>query len=436
MDLEEKVKGIYDNIMEKPNKIFEIFKDYFGESYVDMQGFPDIDKVLRIINFSIQSVYSWESLLGLYKDTGVSIKESVVESLKVFWKEDRPIKELLDYIPDDGDLILKRTIIGLHSSDFNNIYILIYYPEVRVTNEFDKSIDIQGLYVKVSFNYRGNSRGYFTMNRSKYSIDQFRSGYLHSHISSIPTSDFTHFQSPCLGAGPINRTLGTLITSYDEPMWQLLCLEIDRFVRTESVSGIPYVRLESVSSGNPYGLIHLDLIKYVGSPLHCNRFNSEYYRSFIEYLFKSGKLKFNFFNGSYGIGMTEAELFITISNEFINWYNNIGGEIVGFSYRELIFNKILIEATYSNGNLYENSSSMGPQSIEDYQGKYVCEFKGKEVKLSITSTLSEDCNKVILLNSGITTCIVGAILEIINYKYGNYKAKQFEGRDCEKTVYL
>ena len=66
----------------------------------------------------------------------------------------------------------------------------------------------------------------------------------------IPKDDFTRFKSPCTGSGPINSTLATLATDYDEGIWQLFCLELDRYVRVESIEGVPYHRLESISASN------------------------------------------------------------------------------------------------------------------------------------------------------------------------------------------
>ena len=56
------------------------------------------------------------------------------------------------------------------------------------------------------------------------------------------------FRLPCLGSGPIRRTITLL--QIDMDLWQLYC-RIDNYMQTESIKGIPYIKLESLG---PNGL--------------------------------------------------------------------------------------------------------------------------------------------------------------------------------------
>ena len=119
---------------------------------------------------------------------------------------------------------------GIGSTKFNNIFILVHFPHVRVTNEHDRFVDINHLWAKVKVMYNGTLNGGFTLNRSEYTMLHISSRYMHSHISSIPTNDFTQFQNPCTGSGPINGTISVLNRDYDEDMWNMFCLELSKYV--------------------------------------------------------------------------------------------------------------------------------------------------------------------------------------------------------------
>ena len=126
------------------------------------------------------------------------------------------------------------------NAKFNNIFILVHFPHVRVTNEHNRFVDINHLWAKVKVMYNGTMIGKFTLNRSEYTMLHISSGYLHSHISSIPTNDFTSFQNPCTGSGPINGTISTLNRDYDVDMWIMFCLELSKYLTVESVARRPY----------------------------------------------------------------------------------------------------------------------------------------------------------------------------------------------------
>ena len=130
-----------------------------------------------------------------------------------------------------------------------------------------------------------------------------------SHIGSIPTNDFRCFQYPCTGSGPINGTISTLNRNYDEDMWNMFCLELSKYVTVESIAGHPYHYLEKLGTNN----MENGVDRFITS----DKFN-ELVRHFIN----SKKLKFNYVNGSYSIGMSFIEFIVLISNEFIKWYND------------------------------------------------------------------------------------------------------------------
>lgn len=109
--------------MEKPRRILEIFSDYFGENKVDMQGFRT--------------------------------KEEFCEN-KSLGKNNTDAISLL-----------------------GGTFILVWFPEVKVTNEYNKSVYIQDLYAKVKIDTEGQLIGKFYLNRATYPLSHMQAGYMH-----------------------------------------------------------------------------------------------------------------------------------------------------------------------------------------------------------------------------------------------------------------
>lgn len=410
MTNEEKIKKynevipeLYNKVMEMPLKVLDIFNDFFGEAYVDMQG-------------------------ALSK-----------EELKN-WIFDLPQTDFEDVLTDFSDPSNLYKLKGLIIP--NRLFILIHFPHVRITNEHDRYVDITHLWVKVEINDNGTINQ-FTFNRSEYPVVQFVSNYLHSHVDYIPTHDFTCFRTPCMGNGPIRTTIYSLNKSFDENLWQLFCLELSKFVTVESISGIPYHYLEKIGLDNYIKIEHEDFpcINSINTATSSWSlvFNREDLKDFIQYFIQGNHLRFNYINGTYSIGMSSVEFFVLISNEFITWFNeqyNTKEKTVLFE--QLKNADIVTECCVNNGKIY----SIKPRNyslsanLNDYIGKKVCTFKGKDITLNITNIPEIEKNKSIMLNYKVSCFILQKILKVLNYRYGRNSAKSTETQVGTKVRYL
>lgn len=298
-----------------------------------------------------------------------------------------------------------------------NNEILIYFPKVTVTNENDKSIEITKLFVKVVVDEDCSLVGTFTMNRSEFTADQFRSDYLHSHICGIPArnGDASYFSTPCLGSGPIRQTCITLNHEFSEEFWNLFCRELSLYVTRESLRGVPYRHLERVGIQNgKWSKIDLEPSFYF-TPL----FKDSVITQFIRDILKDMPFRFNYVNGSYGVAMSPFEWHIAISNKFIEWYNSRDKE-----FRERVnYKDYMMEAKVEGSAIYRqnNSSFINDRDLSEFIGRRVCTFKGEEVSLSITGINQhfEDENITLVLNPEICQHILAYILKIVNFGYGN-----------------
>ena len=441
-EIKKQVHELHSSIMESPNQILQFFQDFFGEGRVEMQGFLTEDELYTYLS---------ETPLGTLLEWSNIVDSSAYQNMN---KEDRDIINLFwtaegannETAVSDSALakyflpIIKEKIAN---SRFNDLFILIYFPTVRITNEYDKYVDIRDLWLKVPFNWQGKGKGYFGVNRSNYPLNQFQYGYMHSHVASIPRGNFENFQTPCTGRGPINSTLSTLAIGYDEAIWQLLCLELDRYVRVESIDGVPHRRLENIPApemGDARDKFSMQAL--VGVVHYNNVFGKEQFKPFIEYLLKTKKLRFNYSNGSYGLGMSFIDTVVLISNEFISWYNTeYNKHTFNISYADLVSLGVINECIITNGKVYI-PRTFRRGSSNDYQsyiGEKICTFKGREIILTIDGVLSseeESLNRTRILNLQYIEAIVCSILRILNYGYGREERSETSTGVSPQTRYI
>ena len=373
--------------MEKPRRIFEIFSDYFGENKVDMQGFCTKEKFCK------------NKSLGKNNTDAISLP--------------------------------------------SGIFILVWFPQVRVTNEYNKSVDIQDLYAKVKIDTEGQLIGKFYLNRATYPLSHMKADYMHSHIPGINIYNFSEFLTPCTGSGPINATIGGLNREFDEDMWQLFCSELEDFTQVESIAGTPYRRLESISANQLSGMTQK--FSYVArgfygkvarSPYEFRRVDLGIIPDFTRYLLKNTSLPMEYSNGTYCLGMSYYDAAILISNKFIEWFNledNPYRRLYDFQYLKKM--NILGEYMVVDGEIYTIRTTESINNYRSYEGKFVCNFKGREIRLHIDNISSSEQHSAILLQSDVIRDIVSAICKVVNLRYGRKEGEEESELD-RQTFYV
>lgn len=421
--IEKKVSELYNLLMEKPRKILEIFNDFFYESRVDMQGFMSIDEFKQSLSSRIISGYTSKDILNISSEEWNTYKFCTITNLK---------KEILDRVLEV--LCSNQVVTYLGNTIFKQGFILVHFPSVRITNEYDKYVDIKHLYAKINIYHNGTGDGCFGLNRAEYSYLHISSNYMHSHVSSIPTHNFTAFQTPCTGRGPINSTLSSLAREYSEDLWRLFCLELDKYVQVESIEGIPYHRLEQL--GSSLMEIHDNVYEVINSFFTTSAFTKDNAKEFTKYFINNKKLKFNYKHNSYSIGMPFNEFIVLISNEFINWYNaKFNREECTSTLESLLRTKVLNKGIISGNKVSFKHSSIGTARYANYVGRRVCTFKGKDVCVVITDIeILDDRNMSYLLNPKIALYLLTRILNVINYRYGKSKQRDSEGNTISEKI--
>ena len=398
--IESKIEELYSILMDKPNQVLAIFNDFFGEDKVDMQGFMDIERFKLWLDTNPISEYASRELLGMSRDDYYNYANQPLTHLE---------GEILNTVLNH--LCSAKVVSKIGQKKFDSGFILIHFPHVRITNEYDRFVDINHLYAKVKILHNGSMNGYFALNRSEYTYLHISNGYMHSHVGGIPTSDFTKFQTPCTGTGPINDTMSSLSREFDSDMWGLFCLELSKYVEVESIAGVPYHKLESlgtsmnVSEGAFRVVNHLEYYE-IGI--------NDLLKDFVPYFIKQSKLRFNYADGSYSVGMTFTEYMLVISNEFIKWYNKRFNDGEGvYTFEELKSRYVLKECIIAGNRIYYENSRRNVDTYTAYNGRKMCTFKGVDVLIRIVD-LDEvkENNKSIILNANIALYILSKILRL------------------------
>lgn len=302
------------------------------------------------------------------------------------------------------------------------ITIKVHFPRVRVTNEYDKFIDIYDLYVKLEVNRNGMITNTPQFLKTTYTYAQFSARYIHSHIPSLSYYDIEEWKYPCLGTGPINQTVHTLSSRFDEQLWGLFTYELSKYVTVESVAGIPYYRLEDVAVNAGDNVAEIPTLrKSYYSAGYLNRHKLD---DFIKYCANKNLFKFKFVNNQYLLGENYTDFIIHISNAFIE-YLNTSTKIIAPGLTELEADGTLVKVSIKDNKIYFPSTDREDsvtQAYERYQNRELLKFKGKSITLKILDyddyTNYTNLNYTLILDPIIVAYIASTVLNIINCRYG------------------
>lgn len=376
-------------------------------------------------------------LIFLLNMTSTQIVEDIYSVFKDYYGEDRV--DLQPFVGNADNYKFNATPTRS---------IIIYWPEVTVTNEYDESVVIWELWAKVNINNEGRLCSNPFFNRTEYNKAQWNSDYAHSHLSGINKADITEWRTSCLGSGPLILTdaklkgstcdafnpetqameytdFGAMRCYEDLDLWQLFAWELDKYVHVESISGVPYRKMANIglpARGNN--------IKYANPCTFITELQKLPYwslvRNFLIYVIQSKFFKFNFKDSKFNIGMSETELILGLSNLFIEYYNS--NYAVQCKYpKDNLYKEFLKKAYLNNNKIYildtstrfTNNDNM---PIMAYNGDPVFKFKGKDVLFKVRDATSDDeLQFLVVLDPKITGYITYKILRFINSKYGKSK---------------
>lgn len=406
----DKLREIYDRLNEKHNTILELFIDQFGEPFVD-SDIKTFDELVEFLN---------SKTLGSFIDGFEDRNEYGHYSIdRQDYNANGRGKPFLEYIPDLGilDYITPyiKHFLGLESLSLKTI--IVYFPNVRVTNEYDKFIDIQDLYARVKIKSDGRLSECFRLARTTYPYKQFKVGYAHSHINKVDSGNAGQWSRPCTGTGPINATMDTIKVSYNEQFWGLFTFELAKYVTVESLAGTPYIRLETVGRGDVDESMSTFNSKGKGI---LSGPTKHLINAFTQYYAEKHKFRFQFVNGQYQIGESPVSMIVNLSNEFIAFLNDYRCRVANVpTLQRLKSIHVLQNYIVANGRIYQISDNgRDINAATSANGRDLFRFKGKMVKLKILVDDNTIENHSLLLAKNYCEVIITNVLNIINYQYG------------------
>lgn len=363
-DIIKVIQSEYNKVVEPLKEIKQIVEEFFGEENVD---------------FNIPSYY-------LYKNM---------------------VKKLMEEDTINSD-ILYDTLYECCPRAMGYLFdcFLIHWDTVTVTNEFDESEKIFDLFVKVHM--KGAHVQEFSMAKTTFTQRQYKANYVHSHV---PRNNGIGFAHPCLGEGPIRKTISTLNATYDSQIWGLFCQELDSYVKTESVVGVPYIRISTIKI---YDSEEEDSINAAYLKKAFNE--TEKYITYIKKSFKefvnTGSIKFAYKNGSYCYGEPIADIIVKYSNYFIDYIKtNIHTPRIQ---RQILNN--LKKAFYMNGALWVLPTS--EIAAFAYNSSDFIFFKGNEYHFKVIENDGNDIQYYYIVDTSIVRVLLTKLLLFINCNYG------------------
>ena len=159
-----------------------------------------------------------------------------------------------DYFDSVYDMPASREFQYAKGIGIVQMFIVIHYPEVTVTNSKKQSLTIRDLFVRFSFNEKGEFIEDLQGTRTTYTLDEFETDYTHSHLPrkklrSFQTSDGKDmpfrlaYNSFCLGIGEIKDFIGIYNSSRDPIDFESIMYMLNTVVSWESLEGVPHARI-------------------------------------------------------------------------------------------------------------------------------------------------------------------------------------------------
>lgn len=287
----------------------------------------------------------------------------------------------------------------------DSYYIIIYFPEIKIRNEYDESRILTDMYVRFTIYDSGEIKKEISIIRGSVTDKEYASGYMHSHV--IAEQCFDYFRTLCLGRGPISDTIDTIYNivnntngSCDE-MYRLFCVQLKILLETESIEGIPYIRMSSINNYHHTGKF-FDFFRS-GHMIHLDK----KIINFIKELCKAKPLKFSYSCNCYRFAHNDQELTLIITNEYIKYINKnklpLKDEIKNFT-----------PCIYKNGEIYKTfNNNVGEE--KRYEELPIITFNNKPIFFHIINTDKKQTNEFFLLNKNIVYTIVNTLLNLINY---------------------
>jgi len=135
----------------------------------------------------------------------------------------------------------------------NKIHLVLYYPEITITNSHELSHTMKDIYVRFSFDDNNISAGFRTLNRmsmcrTTFTDKEWISRYTFSHFNHNELTKYSG--SFCFGDTELAISKRLLSQGKFSSLQQVI-LSFEEYLSWESLEGTPYQYISNLSSNNP-----------------------------------------------------------------------------------------------------------------------------------------------------------------------------------------
>lgn len=266
-------------------------------------------------------------------------------------------------------------------------------------------------------------------------------------------TDFMRFKNLCYGDSPLLDLVTDLKQGYDELKWTVLCEMLNKSVETESVEGVPYIRMSSIGGEHRYNCYE-DCQDIVTLPYKCknifykfkydlhridNRYILDYevfhkfMQEFILWYLDKSECGFIYRNYSFRIGQRPVQYILSLSKCFIDYVNSLDRNYLEKNNLDVLSNVLLISVYLKNDGFYLDSSTSDDDMYTRMAGTPVLTFKGEPIPLKIMEEGSEKSHILRTIHPIIAQYIYFNISRILNYRYGTDENRNW-CEDGEKSA--
>lgn len=304
---------LIDNCPEAVNKVVQSAIDFYGKDNVELTAI-NIDTLTErefwkeVINYL--SIKKFIEVFGDENDVLCDSDVGTIGDLDYYQE---------DFDDEDYDQILDSiSYEALIRSDKFPLYcITIRFEDITISNELNQSTKIEEIFSRVVLGYTGKLLDFPFWLRTKFSKLHYDSNYCHSHLNISPNNNY--FEQPCLGDGPIVKTIRSLNNDNSLDLWNLFWAELDLCIKTESLEGGPYKKLQNIS-GKPIRYFY-DYNKNIQLGGLFD-FHLKACRDIIKEVILYKSLPIIFRENSFYIALSDFDLLLLLSNAAIALVNS------------------------------------------------------------------------------------------------------------------
>ena len=392
-----------------------IIKEWFGEENVEI---ADYSQYKENANVTVPTIADYiNNFRGIYN---IRILPILVEyALKEFSLHYNHYSS----IPEFENSIVLNSIME-QVFDALPYRVTIRFPKVMIANENNESHLIKDLFISFFVSSEGKCmERTLSMGRQTFTYSELRVGYLHSHYPIVRgASNLIQWLRPCLGSGPIKKTMQSLSTRgyFKSTLWYLFYCELNKYVCTESLSGIPYISLKKVSNA-------ADIVQTEEN--QCTDTYSSVLNgiidSYTKWLIRSVSLPFNFINGKIDLAMNNYD-FIIFLTQHLKEFTREDTSCKKWNITEVI-GMLVRKVDTGSSFIMRNTQTDDFRGATKLDGTSFITFNGEDLKIKVEGISEGICCSVI--NPSIARYIRAKIVSIVNYYY--YERKN--GKKIEKS---